>query len=289
MTEPSSSDRLSFTLFLAIALHAAIIIGVGFKIDKSDKVAPSLNITLATHASTKAPEEADFLAQNNQEGSGTEDAPKELTTTELAKVADTQINEVNPVPVQSAKAVVQNNEQKVLSTSVKSHQKTPQKTKPNETVEQKEGSDTTDNNIERNKKLASLQAKLAQDKQAYARIPRITRHTSVSAKSSDEAAYYNYWSDRIVQVGNKNFPQEALDQEIFGNLRLEVGVQADGRVTFINVTNSSGHSILDAAARKIVKLAAPFKPLPSAVQKNTDIFVIYRTWNFDITGLSTSD
>ena len=38
-----------------------------------------------------------------------------------------------------------------------------------------------------------------------------------------------------------------------------------------------------------VKLAEPYKPLPPEIKKHTDIFVIYRTWNFEITGLTTSD
>jgi len=70
---------------------------------------------------------------------------------------------------------------------------------------------------------------------------------------------------------------------------LEVGIKADGRVASINITERSGFPLLDEAARKIVRLASPFKPLPPEIAKTTDIFVIYRTWNFEITGLSTAD
>lgn len=289
MSEPTSSDKLSFTLFLAIVLHAMVIFGVTFSMSRSDKVAPTLNITLATHKSNTAPEKADFIAQHNQEASGTEENVKELTTTELADVADTAVNEVNPEPVRAAKTVINNKKQALLSTTGDAKRKHTEIKQPKEQIDVRQGNDVDNNTLERSQKLASLQAKLDQQRQALAREPRITRHTSVSAKSSDEAAYYNYWSDKIIRVGNKNFPKEALEKEIFGSLRLEVGIRANGSVASIEITNSSGHALLDAAARRIVKLAEPFNPLPPEIQKHTDIFVIYRTWNFEITGLSTSD
>jgi len=283
-----STDRLNFTIFMAIALHAMVIFGITFTLPKSDKVAPTLNITLATHVSNKPPDDADFLAQNNQEASGTEDEVKELTTTEIADVADVRVNEVNP----EQSAAVTPKEQKkleVISTTADANRsissdKLAKENENNSSLEEQLARAQS-----RSEKLSSLQAKLDRERQAMAREPRVTRHTSVSAKSSDEAAYYNYWSDKIVTIGNKNFPKEALDNEIFGSLRMEVSIRANGTIASAKVTNSSGHTLLDEAARRIVKLAEPFRPLPPEITKNTDIFVIYRTWNFEITGLSTSD
>lgn len=273
---------------MAIAIHAMLIFGITFTLPKSDKVAPTLNITLATHESKKQPKDTDFLAQSNQEASGTEDEVKELTTTELAEVADVNVNQVNPT--ESLKATQkQQQKRKVLSTSSSASRSTPSDKLVNEREDQSERQDKPTPAQTRSEKLASLQAKLDRERQAMAREPRVTRHTSVSTKSSDEAAYYNYWSDKIVKIGNKNFPKEALDKEIFGSLRMEVSIRANGTVASAKVTSSSGFSLLDDTARRIVKLAEPFRPLPKEITKNADIFVIYRTWNFEITGLSTSD
>ena len=41
-----------------------------------------------------------------------------------------------------------------------------------------------------------------------------------------------------------------------------------------------GKRILDAAAMRIVKLAAPYAPLPANITKDTDILTITRTWTF---------
>ena len=48
----------------------------------------------------------------------------------------------------------------------------------------------------------------------------------------------------------------------------------------IEVSKSSGHRILDAAAMRIVKLAAPYAELPPDIRKDTDILTITRTWTF---------
>lgn len=287
MAENQAVDRLNFTIFLALALHALLIFGVTFQISKSNRVAPTLNITLATHAAKNKPEKADFLAQNDQEASGTESDVKELTTTETADVSNTKIQEVNPITQQETQ-IEQKHNAKIIHTA-DSQRLTNSSTNADKkpvTEAQKSNNDQTASFAN---KLASLQAKLDQQRQTLAREPRITRHTSVSAKSSVEAAYYNYWSDKILRIGNQNFPEEALRKKIFGSLRLEVGIRADGRVQSVKITDSSGHSLLDEAARKIVRLAEPFKPLPPEIAKTTDILVIYRTWNFEITGQITTD
>ena len=101
-TDVGSGDRLSFTIFIAAAFHALIIFGIGFTVDRGNKVAPTLNITLATHDSQKAPEKADFIAQHNQEASGSSDEVKELTVRDQAKINDNRIRDISPNPQQRA-------------------------------------------------------------------------------------------------------------------------------------------------------------------------------------------
>ncbi|HSC66558.1 MAG TPA: energy transducer TonB, partial [Cellvibrio sp.] len=95
-----TGDRLSFTFFLAIVVHALLILGVTFKLPDHSNTSQTIEITLATHKSLRAPENADFLAQHNQEASGTLDEAKQLTTERQAEFADTQVRDVNPVPQQ---------------------------------------------------------------------------------------------------------------------------------------------------------------------------------------------
>jgi len=43
---------------------------------------------------------------------------------------------------------------------------------------------------------------------------------------------------------------------------------------------SSGSPVLDAAAERIIRLAAPFDPFPEEISLETDILEIVRTWRF---------
>lgn len=287
MNEVQTTDRFSFTIFLAVAVHAIVIFGITFSQEKPKQAAPTLNITLATHKTHKAPEKADFLSQHNQEASGTEADVKELTTTELAETADVVVNKVNPTQEQ-LRTSSKKQQTELVVTKGHNTQKAPQQTHTESSNSSQAANDHINQEAARTQKLASLQAKLDLKRQQMAREPRITRHTSVSTKSSDEAEYYNRWSQKVVRIGNKNFPKEAINRKIFGNLRLSVKIRPDGSVANIEILESSGHSLLDEAALHIVRLSSPFDPFPPEIKKNTDIFEIIRTWKFEITGLSTS-
>lgn len=287
MPPVDSGDRLSFTFFLAIALHAFLILGFSFKLPDHSNTSQTIEITLATHKSLKAPENADFLAQHNQEASGTLDEAKQLTAERQAEFADTQVRDVNPVQQQAAatKAI---KEQQLLSTNTRSTETTQFKLNPDE----REAREALDGMLEEQPQdstdIASLQAKLDKQRQEYAKRPRVRTLTSVSTKESFDAKYLHEWSAKIEQVGNKNYPKEALNRHITGHLRLSVVINPDGTIYEITVLQSSGQRILDDAARQIVRLSSPFSSFPAEIRKQADRLQIIRTWNFEITGNSST-
>nr|WP_324257373.1 energy transducer TonB [Cellvibrio fontiphilus] len=278
-----SGDRLSFTFFLAIVLHALLILGISFKLPNHSNTSQTIEITLATHKSLRAPEQADFLAQHNQEASGTLDEAKQLATERQAEFADTQVREVNPVPQQSAATQKLKEQQLVVTRSASNH--TTQITlNPDERreLEQREG--LMEDQLTVSAEIASLQAKLDKQRQEYAKRPRVRTLTSVSTKESFDAKYLHDWSTKVEQVGNRNYPKEALSRKITGHLRLSVVINPDGTIYEIKVLQSSGQRILDDAARQIVRLSAPFAQFPAEIRKHADRLQIIRTWNFEITG-----
>ena len=72
--EDLSRERFGFTVFLSACVHAIIILGVGFTYLEELNSEPALEITMAQYRSEFAPDEADFLAQENQIGSGALDS-----------------------------------------------------------------------------------------------------------------------------------------------------------------------------------------------------------------------
>lgn len=281
-----SSDRLSFTFFLAIAVHGLLIFGVSFDSSKPSQSAPSVTVTLATHSSKKAPNEADFLAQANQIGSGTTQEAKEITTDVIPPPFESQrINDTLITEQKKQSVLKPDSNRTITSTQAKTHINNAKQ--PDEKQDIKSGKETLDIDAI-NTKIASLRAKLAVQRQTYAKIPRERVLTTVSTLASSEAAYLNQWTQKIEAIGNQNFPAEALRQQLTGQLRLEVVILPNGSIHEINLKQSSGQRLFDEAALQIVKQAAPFAAFPPEIRKDYDHLVIIRTWHFNISGLSTS-
>src|SRR3990167_6107873 len=89
-----TQERFGFTLFMSLCVHAIIILGVGFTVAVQQQSSTSLDITLAQYQSDTAPQDADFLAQANQEGSGTEAEALAPATDVQARFTDTVIRDV---------------------------------------------------------------------------------------------------------------------------------------------------------------------------------------------------
>lgn len=285
VTAVSSSDRLSFTLFLAIALHGLLIYGVDFRLDPPGASSPSVTVTLATAESAEEPEEADFVAQANQIGSGTLDEAKEITTDKLSPFSDQLIQDTELLKKKRANRLKPRNNQVITTTS--SHSAVSSQIKTIEPNKDSEGYD--DQDIQSNfQEIASLTAKVKKQRQQYARRPRERVLTSISAKAARDAAYLNQWTRKVEAIGNQHFPEEAVNQNITGSLKLQSVIKWDGSLLKAKILKSSGHRILDDAAMQIIHRSSPFLPFPPEIRQDTDQLVIIRTWHFDIKGLTTT-
>jgi len=67
-----------------------------------------------------------------------------------------------------------------------------------------------------------------------------------------------------------------------------VSINSDGTLRELEVLQSSGHTVLDDAARRIVRQASPFEPFDARMAEQQDVLEIIRTWSFQRRGLSGS-
>jgi len=277
--ENLSRERFGFTVFLSACVHAIIILGVGFTYLEELNSEPALEITMAQYRSEFAPDEADFLAQENQIGSGTLDTAAAPSTPFASDFNDDVIQEVVPIP--QAPEIV--NEVEVQDTAVISSfqnerqvQQQLDELEPEDEKPLSEDASPDDLSLA----IASLQAQLDLQRQAYAKRPRRYTISSASTKKSHDALYLDGWRRRIEAVGNINYPVEARRQQLYGNLRMLVALLPNGEVSEIQILQSSGHRVLDQAAVEIVNMAAPFDPFPEEMRAEADILEIIRTWRF---------
>ncbi|MHA6639260.1 energy transducer TonB [Stutzerimonas frequens] len=277
-TRVRPADRLGFTLFLAAALHLALILGLGFTLSEPKQISKTLEITLSTFKSEEKPKDADFLAQDNQLGSGTLEHKASPKTTEQAPFQDTEVRKVTPpaAPPQStspapAKTVVTTRSRQLEKAEVK------QQTQPQPRAQPAPAFDSSQLSAE----IASLEAELAQDVERYAKRPRVSRQNSAATMRDISAWYRDEWRKKVERIGNLNYPDEARRQQIYGSLRMLVTINRDGTVQELRVIESSGQPVLDDAALRIVRLAAPFAPFTGELAQKFDQVEIIRTWRFE--------
>ena len=265
-----TDDRLGLTLVLAAIVHSMVILGLGFSVKlKSESVPQSLDVILVQTEALKAPEEANYVAQANQQASGSTDSEN--------RPSPSRTNGIAPIPAQAAIAVTPKPMESMVISSERAQDKvfTDKEHQPREANKNEARSQ-----LQRNLEIAQLTAELAENERRYALRPRINYVDTVSAKSAVEAAYVKAWIQRVERLGNLNYPDEARRRQLSGSLILHVLLHNDGRVVRAQVGSPSGQQVLDDAALRIVNLASPFDPFPKEMRSNYDQLMITRTWVF---------
>lgn len=273
-----TGDRLSATLLFATVIHAVFIFGVGFTDeDGPGSALPALDVILVQSATPEVPEKADFLANAAQTGGGTiEEAkrPTQVFTSPIPKPDDgiapmpVRASAPTPAPAEAAPTPVLTQDDSTLKvTAVPPKEESQQRPLPRD-----------DALVERSMQMARLASELDRQAQEYAKRPK---RKFISANTR-EYAYANYmaaWVARVERVGNLNYPDEARRNNLEGSLVLTVAINKDGSLERIDVIRSSGQTVLDDAAQRIVELSAPFSPVPRGGEE-IDVLHITRTWQF---------
>lgn len=101
-----------------------------------------------------------------------------------------------------------------------------------------------------------------------------------SAKGVQWTAYKDDWVRKMERVGAMNYPEEVRRQSLTGGPTLSVVINADGSLQAVRTIRGSGSPILDAAASKLVRAAAPFAPFPPSLAQQARSLEIRRKWTF---------
>jgi len=273
---PSTGDILPVTLAFSIVFHAVLLLITFASPNFAGRnFVPHLEVVLVNAKSSSKPLKADALAQASLDGGGNTEA-KTRASTNLPKV-----NNLEPSQeVQLAANRVQRLEeeaQRLLRQAQGSHP-TATDTRPAPTAEQQERLE--DPALQQQRLLiVQLEARIEKEMKEYQELPR---RKAIGSRTEGVvyAEYVDKWRRRIELVGTSNYPEEAKRRKIYGSLLLTVHIKADGSVEKVEIDRSSGHRLLDAAARRVIELAGPFPPFPAVVRKDWDILSISRTWMF---------
>lgn len=268
MNTVNSGDRLAVTLFLAAVFHALIILGIGFAPPKQKPISdlPVLDITVVHQPPTETPKDPDYLANVSQDGTGN-----------VHKKVPAQPKLVAHAPPPAAAPPKPPTPTKVV-TAKQSDQQMADKAPPPKPAPPARVP-TASELISKSMELVQLDQQLNQSLQAYAKRKRQT-YISARTRAYKYASYMSAWVHKVERVGNLNYPDKARREQLSGSLLLDVALNPDGTIRNITLRRSSGHKLLDDAAIRIVRLAAPFAPFPPDIRKDTDVLHIVRTWEF---------
>jgi protein TonB len=277
----TQGDRMSLTVFFAIAIHAILILGISFDLmDSNNDVITTMEVTLVHQRSDEEPEKADYLAQANQLGGGSQknkSRPSSPFSNPLPLpeegFAPNSRQAMSPPPIKQVKQqqeimTVDHSDQQVNSDPFQ--EESPVTTK----------SLTAAQLFERSQQIAKISAEINKLKDAYQQTPKHTYVHGANAKIYKFASYMDAWRARVEKYGNINYPEAAVRKKLTGSLLLDVAINPDGSIYSARIIRSSGYRELDQAALSIVDLAAPFPPLTKDILKDTDVLHIPRVWRF---------
>ena len=276
--EITAFARLGLTRFLAITIHALIILGLTFKPEPEpdQAAAPPLEITLVHPQEPAEVEKAKLLAQVSQEGGGNDEREGRAASPMSTPESTPRTRQSETRQARAAPETRQTRADVFMTTAASSEEKAPTDTQTEQTVE---APILAERLVEQSVEIARLSAEINRSMDDYAKRDR-HRYLSARTRSFRDAVYLDAWQAKIEQIGNLNYPEEAKRRNITGDLILDVALNPDGSLRKVTIRHSSGKKILDDAAIRIVQLAAPFAPFSDAMRKDTDVLHIVRTWRF---------
>ena len=266
---------LSFSMTLSIALHAFALYGIVLVLPdprSASSFLQPLQVVLVNAKSVTKPIKADALAQANLDGGGNT-AEDRRAKSPLPAIRD----DLKFTPELRSKRVAELEEEtKRLLTRLKSDHSTAQ---PEIKKQKNQAASSGDDLMERALEIARLEAQINKNWDTYQKLPR---RKFIGARTQEYrfAQYIEDWRIKVERIGNLNYPERARELKIYGKLQVSVSINKDGTLENVEVSKSSRHRLLDAAAIRIVKLAAPYSPLPPDIARDTDILTITRTWTF---------
>jgi protein TonB len=277
----SNNDSLLIALFVAVIVHIVLVLGMNFTMPQSEKINKSIDITLVNTPAKKAPEKANFLAQENQLGAGAKPKKPEPPAQKLPSQGNSQVKQIKKIAPEESKPKAA---QKML-TQQKAEKKIVTASKPAVVSQPEKRPQLTAESLQQ--QLAQMGTEIRQSRPS-ADQTKIKFVDSVSAHKYVAAQYMKDWESKVERTGNLNYPEAATKKNFSGTLTMDVGINADGSIYSIRINKSSGNPALDEAAKRIVRMSAPFAPLPLELRKELDVLVITRVWKFsDESGLVT--
>lgn len=297
----NQSKIFYLAISFSLLLHILFILGVKIQPDYTkflrDKI-PPLEVVIVSNPAEKAPPQASLLAQTNHDADAAQGKQEQRksssppvdsnvdkkTVAKLEKLSK-RVDKIESSSREKQAQVKQlENQAKNLLHQLQSQpviENTPAPSANNNeaAAQPKKLNLSTADLLASNEEISRSEAQIARQQEDYQRRPR-RKSVGIRTQEYKFAIYVEAWRQKVERIGNLNYPAAAREQKLYGNLQMTVYIKSDGSLEKVEIRRSSGHRVLDDAARRIVELAAPYAPFPEDIRKEVDVLDITRTWTF---------
>lgn len=265
---------ITLAVGISVFLHA-VVLSIHFKLPEAlDRArAQALDVILVNAKHATKPENAQAKAQANLDAGGNTEAPLRAKTP-LPPTQQAQPG-TDLVAAQQRVVELEARQREIMARAAAARSVpidiTPAP-RPTEVV--MSGRDLATNA----RAMLRQEAEIARSIEEYNQRPK-RKFIGARVEEYRFAQYVEDWRQKVERIGNLNYPESARGR-LYGNLVVTVAIRSDGNLERVELSRSSGHKVLDEAALRIVKLAAPYAAFPENIRRDTDIIEITRTWSF---------
>ncbi len=262
---------LQVALGLSLAVHAGILTLRFVDPEAFERVLADtpLEVILVNARSNEAPVKAQAIAQANLAGGG--EAEQGRATSPLAASAEVRLGDAAEDARQRIDQMLQEQMQLLAQMRREAALMPPDSGADQGTPEQRAERERRRQMI---KQLAEIEKRINEENAR----PR-KRYVSPATSEAVYAVYYDAMRRKIEDRGTRDFP-EVQGRKLYGELTMNVTVDASGRVVDAEVVRPSQSRLLDQRAIAIVRSAAPFGAFTSAMRRETDQIVVTSRFRF---------
>ncbi len=276
--QPWGAQNAQRNLWIALGASLffhAVLLSLHFKFPDASRAFQdkALDIILVNSKSARKPTSAQALAQANLDGGGNTDQNRRARTP-LPPTAQQQSGDELEQAEKRVQALEAQQQRLLAQTRSKGVAPRTDKEAQPEPTQGLSGRDLANSALA----MARLEGEIAKDTEEYNKRPR-KRFIGTRTEEYRFAQYIEDWRLKVERVGTLNYP-EAAKGKLYGTLILSVTIKSDGMVDKVEINRTSGHRILDDAARRIVTMAGPYASFSPDIRRDTDLLVITRSWNF---------
>lgn len=262
---------LQVALGLSLAVHAGILTLRFVDPEAFERVLADtpLEVILVNARSNEAPVKAQAIAQANLAGGG--EAAQGRATSPLAASAEVRLGDTAEEAQQRIDQMLQEQMQLLAQMRREAALMPPDSGADQGTPEQRAERERRRQMI---KQLAEIEKRINEENAR----PR-KRYVSPATSEAVYALYYDAMRRKIEDRGTRDFP-EVQGRKLYGELTMNVTVDAMGRVVEAEVVRPSQSRLLDQRAIAIVRSAAPFGAFTSAMRREADQIVVTSRFRF---------